>query len=149
MPQDGRGYDAPLDNPWPVLSASARPWRQGGLTPTEANEADIARIVDDFVAATQRADRAGFEMIEIQAGHGFLLSSFITPIMNQRSDAYGGSLDARMIVPLKVLRAVRAAWPSHKPVAVRISATDWSGSAGIEPGTPSSSRACSATRAPI
>jgi anthraniloyl-CoA monooxygenase len=94
-------------------------------------EDDMDRIEADFVAASRRADAAGFDMIELQAGHGFLLSSFITPIMNRRADAYGGGLEDRMRFPLRVVRAVRAAWPAAKPLAVRISATDWSGEQGV------------------
>jgi anthraniloyl-CoA monooxygenase len=133
VPQDGRGYDVPMDNPWPIISASAHPWRTGGLIPKMANDDDIDQITADFVAAARRADLAGFDMLEIQAGHGFLLSSFITPIMNKRNDAYAGDLAGRMSFPLSVVAAVRAAWPSEKPLAVRISATDWSGDAGVQP----------------
>ncbi len=133
VPDQSTGYDVPLDQAWPILSASARAWKPGGLTPRDANDADIAAIEADFVAAARRADAAGFDMLEIQAGHGFLLSSFITPIMNSRDDGYGGALDARMAVPLRIVRAVRAAWPAAKPLAVRISATDWAGAKGIEP----------------
>jgi anthraniloyl-CoA monooxygenase len=128
------GYDVPLDEPWPILSASARPWRAGGLMPAAMTETDMRRIQNDFVAAARRAESAGFDMLEIQAGHGFLLSSFITPVMNDRTDAYGGTLDNRLRYPLTVIAAVRSAWPEAKPLAVRLSATDWMGDAGITPG---------------
>jgi len=85
------------------------------------------------MAATLRADEAGFDMIEVQAGHGFLLSSFITPVMNRRKDDHGGSLDNRLRWPLEVIAAVRKAWPAQKPLAVRLSANDWVGTAGITP----------------
>lgn len=132
-PEGGRGYDVPLDDPWPILSASARPWKPGGLIPREASLEDLARIRDDFVAAARRAYDAGFDALELHAGHGFLLSSFITPIMNQREDALGGGLAARMAWPLEVVRAVRAVWPYSRPLMARISATDWSGERGIQP----------------
>ena len=130
---DQPAYDVPLDDPWEVISASAKPWSSEGIVPREMTPDDIARVVGDFADAARRADKAGFDMIEIQAGHGFLLSSFITPVLNQRSDDYGGSLENRMRLPLQVVEAVRAALPAHKPIAVRISATDWMGDAGIQP----------------
>ena len=130
-PEDG--HDAPLAAPWDILSASPRPWKPGGLLPREMNEADMHSIRDAFVAAALRAEKAGFDMVEIHAGHGFLLSSFITPVMNKRRDAYGGSLDNRLRFPLEVIAAVRAAWPAGKPLAVRLSAHDWVGEAGVTP----------------
>ncbi len=132
-PEGGRGYDVPLDDPWPILSASARAWKPGGLVPEEATLDDLDRIKADFVAAARRAYDAGFDCLEIHAGHGFLLSSFVTPIMNQRDDVLGGNLAARMAWPLEVVRAVRTAWPENRPLLVRISATDWSGDNGIQP----------------
>ncbi|MXO67047.1 bifunctional salicylyl-CoA 5-hydroxylase/oxidoreductase [Altericroceibacterium endophyticum] len=127
------GWDIPLDDPWPILSASARPWREGGLVPAALDRAQMERIRDDFVATALRAAAAGFDMIELHAGHGYLLSSFITPVLNQRDDDYGGSLDNRLRFPLEVIAAVRAAWPEDRPLAVRISAQDWVGDAGITP----------------
>ena len=127
------GYDVPLEQPWPIVSASAVAWKEGGIVPAELGASDMERICADFVAAACRADRAGFDMLEIHAGHGFLLSSFITPVMNRRSDGYGGSLAARLRFPLDVVRAVRAVWPEEKPLAVRISANDWVGELGILP----------------
>lgn len=129
----GNRYDEPLAAGWPLLAASAQPWRTGGTMPGTMTEADMARVRSDFVAAARRADAAGFDMIELQAGHGFLLSSFITPLMNKRDDRYGGDLTARLAYPLEVVRAVRAAWPAAKPLAVRLSATDWAGEEGILP----------------
>ena len=127
------GYDLPLDDPWDIVSAAAKPWKSGGIVPRGISEMDMHRIRNAFVAATLRAQEAGFDMIEVQAGHGFLLSSFITPVMNDRDDAYGGTLGNRLRFPLDVIGAVRAAWPAHKPLAVRISANDWVGDAGITP----------------
>lgn len=126
-------YDVPLDKPWPIVSASAQPWKAGGLTPAALSEADMARMIAHFTDAARRADEAGFDMIELQAGHGNLLSSFITPVMNRRGDAFGGSLDNRLRFPLAVVAAVRATWPANKPLAVRISANDWVGEAGVTP----------------
>jgi anthraniloyl-CoA monooxygenase len=87
--------------------------------------ADMDRIRDDFVRAVTMADACGFDMIELHCAHGYLLSSFITPLSNQRTDEYGGSLENRMRFPLEVFRAMRAVWPQSKPMSVRISATDW------------------------
>ena len=127
------GYDVPLAEPWDILSASPHPWKTGGIWPREMTEADMHRIRNTFVAATLRAEEAGFDMLEVQAGHGFLLSSFITPVMNKRGDDFGGSLDNRLRWPIEVIAAVRAAWPAHKPLAVRLSANDWVGQAGVTP----------------
>ncbi|MHA6878448.1 bifunctional salicylyl-CoA 5-hydroxylase/oxidoreductase [Ralstonia pseudosolanacearum] len=124
------GWDTP-DQPlaegnWPLVSASALPYLPGrSQLPREASLADLARIRDQFVEATRRAAAAGFDWLELQAGHGFLLSSFISPLTNQRTDAYGGALENRLRFPLEVLAAVREAWPAHLPISVRISCTDW------------------------
>ena len=111
---------------WPLIAASELPYLPGvSQAPRAMTRADMDRVRDDFVAATRRAAAAGFDWLEIQAGHGYLLSNFISPVTNQRSDEYGGSLQNRMAFPLEVLRAVRGAWPEGKPISVRISATDW------------------------
>src|SRR3546814_10906807 len=86
--------------------------------------ADMDRVVADFVAAARRAGRAGFDMLEVHAAHGYLLASFISPLTNHRADEYGGRLDNRLRFPLEVFDRVRAAWPADKPMSVRISATD-------------------------
>ncbi|TDY15815.1 anthraniloyl-CoA monooxygenase [Paraburkholderia sp. BL6665CI2N2] len=119
--------DQPLETGnWPVISASALPYLSGiSATPSAMIRDDMVRVRDDFVAATRRADAAGFDWIELQAGHGYLLSCFISPLSNHRSDEYGGSLDNRMAFPLEVLRGVRDVWPDSKPISVRISASDW------------------------
>ncbi|MEM8755149.1 MAG: bifunctional salicylyl-CoA 5-hydroxylase/oxidoreductase, partial [Pseudomonadota bacterium] len=126
--------DAPLaaDN-WPLLSASPIPWSPRNAAPKAMDRADMDRVRDEFVAAAQMADRAGFDMIELHAAHGYLLSSFISPASNVRDDEYGGSLENRLRYPLEVFRAMRAAWPEAKPMSVRISATDWLGEDGVEP----------------
>ena len=91
------------------------------------------RVKAEFVAATQMAERAGFDMIELHAAHGYLLSSFISPLSNTRSDEYGGSLENRMRYPLEVFHAMRAVWPQDRPMSVRISASDWAGDNGVTP----------------
>jgi anthraniloyl-CoA monooxygenase len=118
---------------WPLLSASAIPWSPAHQVPREMDRADMDRVRDQFVEAVRMADRAGFDMVELHAAHGYLLSSFISPVSNRRTDDYGGSLDSRMRFPLEVFRAMRAAWPREKPMSVRISATDWTGEAGVTP----------------
>jgi anthraniloyl-CoA monooxygenase len=120
------GIDEPLEQgAWPIISASPLPYYPHSVVPREMTRADMERVVADYVAATRRADRAGFDMVELHAAHGYLLASFISPLTNQRTDDYGGSLDNRMRFPLEVFRAMRAAWPDEKPMSVRISATDW------------------------
>lgn len=126
--------DAPLgEGNWPLIAASAIPWSPANQVPKAMDWADMDAVRDQFVAATQMADRAGFDMIELHMAHGYLLSSFITPLTNRRDDDYGGSLEGRMRYPLEIFAAVRAAWPRDKPVAVRISASDWVGEDGVTP----------------
>ena len=128
------GSDAPLDaGNWPLISASALPWSDGNAVPRAMDRADMDRVKGEFVAATRMAERAGFDMIELHAAHGYLLSSFISPLSNIRTDEYGGSLENRMRYPLEVFAAMRAAWPAGKPMAVRISASDWAGDDGVTP----------------
>jgi anthraniloyl-CoA monooxygenase len=121
------GMDEPLaQGNWPLISASAVPYIEGvSQIPREATTADIAAITRDFVSAARRANAAGFDWLEIHAAHGYLLSSFISPLTNRRADAYGGSLENRCRFPLEVFAAVRAVWPEEKPISVRISAHDW------------------------
>ncbi|MEH7830251.1 bifunctional salicylyl-CoA 5-hydroxylase/oxidoreductase [Gemmobacter denitrificans] len=120
------GIDKPLpDGNWPIISASALPYRAENQVPREMTRADMDRVTAQFVAATEMADRAGADMIEMHGAHGYLLASFISPVTNHRSDSYGGSLENRLRYPLEVFAAMRAAWPAHKPMSVRISAHDW------------------------
>ena len=124
--------DAPLaDENWELVSASPIAWSKHNATPREITRAEMDEIKDQFVAATEMSDRAGFDMIELHAAHGYLLSSFISPVSNQRKDEFGGSLENRMHYPLDVFRAMLDVWPKAKPLSVRISATDWVGSDGI------------------
>ncbi|MGJ8545042.1 MAG: bifunctional salicylyl-CoA 5-hydroxylase/oxidoreductase [Sulfitobacter sp.] len=126
--------DAPLKSGnWPTISASAIPWSAGNAAPQEASRADMDQIRDAFVASAQMAERAGFDMIELHAAHGYFISSFISPMSNTRGDEYGGSLENRMRYPLEVFAAMRAVWPQGKPMSVRISANDWVGDAGVTP----------------
>ena len=129
------GYDEPLapDDAWPILAPSPLPWSPKNQVPRAMTRADMDEMRDAFVAAARRGARAGFDMLELHAAHGYLLSSFITPLSNQRSDEYGGSLANRLRFPLEVFRALRLAWPAERPLAVRISATDW-----VEGGTTAS-----------
>lgn len=128
------GMDQPLvsDN-WPTLSASAIPWSTDNATPAAMTRADMDRITAEFAAATKMADRAGFDMVELHAAHGYLISSFISPVSNHRDDEYGGTLENRLRYPLEVFSAMRTAWPAEKPMAVRISAHDWLENQGVTP----------------
>jgi anthraniloyl-CoA monooxygenase len=121
----------PQGETWPLVAADDHPFLPGGQRPSAMDRAEMDRVRESFVAATRNALAAGFDMIEVQAGHGYLLSDFITPLGNSRSDDYGGTLENRLRFPLEVVRAVRAAWPDDRPLAVRISAHDWAGAAGI------------------
>jgi anthraniloyl-CoA monooxygenase len=126
--------DVPLKSGnWPLLSASAIAWSERNDTPKAMTRADMDMVRDQFVAAAERAERAGFDMLELHMAHGYLLSSYITPVTNNRTDEYGGSLENRMRFPLEVYHAVRAVWPRQKPISVRISANDWVGEEGITP----------------
>ena len=120
------GMDEPLpqDN-WEVIGPSAIPYGEGCHVPREATRADLDRVVADFVAAARRGVEAGFDLVEVHAAHGYLLSSFLSPVSNRRTDDYGGSLANRLRFPLEVFDAVRAEVPASIPVTVRISATDW------------------------
>ena len=125
-PWQGAGADQPLaTGNWPLMAASAQPYLADGAVPRAMTEADMAQVQDDFVAATRRAAHAGFDWLELHCAHGYLLSSFISPLTNHRSDTFGGSLGNRLRYPLAVFAAVRAAWPAERPMSVRISAHDW------------------------
>jgi anthraniloyl-CoA monooxygenase len=120
------GMDRPLPKgAWPVMAPSAIPYFPESQVPHVMDRADMARVRDQFVAAVERAQRIGFDMIELHAAHGYLLASFLSPVTNTRADEYGGSLENRLRFPLEVFSAMRAAWPAQKPMSVRISATDW------------------------
>ena len=120
------GMDEPLDSGnWPIVGPSAIPWSPKNQTPQAMTLVDMERVQAAFVNATAMADMCGFDMLELHAAHGYLLSAFITPLMNQRTDEFGGSLTNRLRYPLAVFKSMRAVWPAHKPMAVRVSASDW------------------------
>jgi len=120
------GEDVPLEaGNWSLVSASPMRYRTGSQMPAEMSNAQMDAVLDDFVAATRRAVDAGFDLVALHAAHGYLLSSFLSPVTNQRSDDHGGSLENRARFLLRVTEAVRETWPHAKPLSVRISATDW------------------------
>ena len=120
------GEQAPLSSgAWDIISASPIPYSASNPTPKEMTEADMEDVLNDFVRAAGRADKAGFDMLELHCAHGYLLNTFISPKTNIRSDDYGGSLENRLRYPLRVFETIREKWPEQKPISVRISATDW------------------------
>ena len=111
---------------WPLISASAAPYFAGiSQTPRAMTAEDFERVIAEYVRAASLGAAAGFDMLELHMAHGYLLASFLSPLTNQRRDAYGGPVENRLRYPMQVLRAVRAAWPDGKPLSVRISAHDW------------------------
>jgi len=120
------GMDLPLvSGNWELVAPSALPYTAANATPREMNENDMQRVLADFVAAAKRGVQAGFDMLELHCAHGYLLSSFISPLTNLRNDEYGGSLEGRLKFPIQVFTAIRAVCPVGMPLSVRISATDW------------------------
>jgi anthraniloyl-CoA monooxygenase len=120
------GANEPLDEGgWPLLAASAIPWSPANQVPRAMTRTDMDEVTAAYVAAARRGESAGFDMLELHFAHGYLLSSFISPLSNRRSDEYGGSLENRLRYPLEIFHAVRAVWPDERPISVRISATDW------------------------
>ena len=118
--------DAPLPlGNWELIAPSPVAWSPRNAIPRAMTRPDMDAVRDAFVIATRYGDQAGFDMLELHAAHGYLVSAFISPLTNRRTDEYGGSLDNRLRFPLEVFRAMRAAWPARKPMSVRISATDW------------------------
>ncbi|MBE0548918.1 MAG: bifunctional salicylyl-CoA 5-hydroxylase/oxidoreductase [Rubrivivax sp.] len=118
--------DEPLDDGnWPLVSASAIAWGPHSQLPRAMTRADMDRVTADFVAATERAAAAGFDILELHCAHGYLLSSFLSPLTNRRSDDYGGSLVERARWPLEVFTAIRTVWPQERPISVRLSCHDW------------------------
>ncbi|MFB7933266.1 bifunctional salicylyl-CoA 5-hydroxylase/oxidoreductase [Streptomyces sp. NPDC056039] len=120
------GMDEPLqDGNWPLVAASALPYKPYSQTPRALSRAQLTDIREQFTAAAGRAARAGFDLLELHCAHGYLLSGFLSPLTNRRTDAYGGSPEKRLRFPLEVFDAVRNVWPGERPLTVRISATDW------------------------
>ena len=121
-----KGMDEPLDEDgWPVLAPSPIPWTEKNPVPKEMTRADMEKVRDDHVRAAGMAEQAGFDILELHFAHGYLLSTFLSPLTYQRKDEYGGSLANRLRFPLEVFDGVRELWPPDKPISVRISATDW------------------------
>lgn len=121
----GDSEPLPASEAWPIIAPSPLPYFPHSQRPQSMDRAMMDAVRADFVRSTELAQEAGFDLIEVHMAHGYLLASFISPLTNQRSDEYGGSIENRMRFPLEILDAVRAVWPAHKPVSVRISATDW------------------------
>ena len=121
-PWEGNG---PMETPWNLISASPIPFNENFTTPKEMTLEDMEKIKSQFVQAAKNADEAGFDMIELQAHHGFLLASFLSPLTNIRTDEFGGSIENRLKYPLAIFKAIREVFPTEKPISVRISATDW------------------------
>jgi len=115
----------PEDGGWQVVGPTGEPFAEGYPVPRAMSEADIEKVVSDFAAAARRSLAAGFEVAEIHMAHGYLMHQFLSPLVNRRTDDYGGSLENRMRLPLRVAEAVRAEWPDDRPVLARLSATDW------------------------
>ena len=110
---------------WPLIAASDLPFDASSDAPRSMTRADMDQLREQFVAAVLRADLAGFDALELHCAHGYLLSGYLSPLTNHRTDEYGGAIDNRLRYPLEVVAATRAAWPQHKPMFVRISAHDW------------------------
>ncbi|MFI6157136.1 FAD-dependent monooxygenase [Kitasatospora sp. NPDC051170] len=138
---DGVGLPLPRDDGWPTIAPSPLPWAPGYPAPRAATSDQLAAVTCDFAEAAERAARAGFDALELQFGHGHLLSSFLSPLTNRRTDRYGGPLAHRLRLPLEVLTAVRAVWPAGRPLLVRVSASDWA------PGGTTEAEAVAACRA--
>ncbi|MFE2191123.1 bifunctional salicylyl-CoA 5-hydroxylase/oxidoreductase [Streptomyces olivaceus] len=128
------GMDEPLpDGNWPLVAPSPLPYKPGSQTPRELSRARLTDVREQFAAAGARAARAGFDLLELHCAHGYLLSGFLSPLTNHRTDAYGGSPEKRLRYPLEVFDAVREVWPAERPMTVRVSATDWAeGGTGAE-----------------
>ncbi|GCC48864.1 hypothetical protein chiPu_0033301, partial [Chiloscyllium punctatum] len=124
-PWEGGQLIPVADGGWQTVGPSAVPHKDGEAAPVALDDAGLKRIRDAFVAAARRADRLGIDALELHGAHGYLLHQFLSPIANKRTDRYGGSLENRMRFPLEVFDAVRAAFPDHKPIGMRVSATDW------------------------
>jgi anthraniloyl-CoA monooxygenase len=122
------GFDAPLppaSGGWETIAPSPIPFAPGWPAPREMTPADMEQVKEEFVRAVEFSEAAGFDLVEVHMAHGYLLSTFLSPLTNRRHDEYGGPLENRLRWPLEVFRAMRAAWPDAKPMTVRVSATDW------------------------
>ena len=124
-PWEGRGSLQAGADPWPVAGASALPFAEGWPAPQALDRAGLQAVREAFVRSTERAATLGFDLVEVHSAHGYLLSTFLSPLSNRRSDEYGGSLENRMRFPLETFEAMRAVWPAERPMGVRIHGTDW------------------------
>ncbi|HIJ61308.1 MAG TPA: NADH:flavin oxidoreductase/NADH oxidase [Rhodospirillaceae bacterium] len=124
-PWDGGGPLSAAEGSWQTISPSPVPFADGWPAPAEIGPYDIDRLRQAFADAASRADRAGADMVEVHSAHGYLLHQFLSPLSNRRDDVYGGSLENRMRFPLAIVRSVRRALPSGKPLGIRVSASDW------------------------
>ena len=124
-PWEGRGPLQAHENPWETLSPSGEPLTADGPKTRAMNTADLAQVRDAHVAAAERALRLGFDAVELHMGHGYLLSSFLSPLSNKRTDGYGGNLEARLRYPLEIVEAVRAVWPRDRALTAKFNGTDW------------------------
>lgn len=124
-PWEGGALIPPHQGGWKPVAPSSVPLKPDEAAPDELGRDELAQLRQSFMAAAARADRLGFDAVEVHAAHGYLLHQFLSPIANHRSDEYGGALENRMRFPLEVVAAVRSAWPAHKALGVRLSATDW------------------------
>jgi 2,4-dienoyl-CoA reductase-like NADH-dependent reductase (Old Yellow Enzyme family) len=125
LPWEGGGSLTPEEGAWQTVGPSALAYDESWATPIEASVEELAKIKAAFVAATERAARIGFDLVEFHAAHGYLINQFLSPLSNRRTDLRGGDLAGRMRFPLEVFAAMRAAWPAERPMGVRVSATDW------------------------
>lgn len=123
--EGGKPLAPGVNGGWQAVGPTDEPFNADGPKPHALTEAEIAATVAAFVAAAKRADRAGFDLVEIHGAHGYLIHQFLSPLVNKRTDRYGGSLENRMRLALEVAEAVRAVWPKHKSLGIRLSATDW------------------------
>jgi 2,4-dienoyl-CoA reductase-like NADH-dependent reductase (Old Yellow Enzyme family) len=124
-PWEGGGPLGPHDDPWQTVAPSAIPFAQGWHVPAALDEAGIERLIESFVAAAKRAERAGFDFVELHGAHGYLIHEFLSPLSNRRTDRWGGALENRMRLALEVAKAVRAALPARMMVGARLSVTEW------------------------
>jgi len=113
------------ENAWETVAPSAIPFGDGWHTPHALTQSEMKELTKDYVATVQRAERVGYDVIEMHGGHGYLIHQFLSPLANQRTDEYGGSVQKRMRYPLEVFEAMRKAWPADKPMGIRVSAVDW------------------------
>lgn len=125
LPQEGGAPLSPAEGAWTTVGPSAVPYKEGVPIPQALDEESIRKVKDDFLAAALRALKAGFQVMEIHAAHGYLLHEFLSPLSNKRTDAYGGSFENRSRLLLEITESLRTAWPQELPLFVRISATDW------------------------